>query len=74
LGFPARASEAQHQVESGFLSDAVKCERRSVVQLLAPKDKPLLARWDACVFLDLDLRITDHAGVFHLDRERLPVQ
>ena len=40
-------TEAEHQVESGFLLDVVVRERAAVLELLAREDQALLVRGDA---------------------------
>ncbi|KFO57203.1 hypothetical protein N302_07741, partial [Corvus brachyrhynchos] len=50
-------SQAQHQVQGGFLLDVVIRKSAPIFQLLASKDQPLLIRRDAFLVLDLGLHI-----------------
>ncbi|KFO59390.1 hypothetical protein N302_01295, partial [Corvus brachyrhynchos] len=58
-------SQAQHQVQGGFLLDVVVREGTTIFQLLASKDQPLLIGRDAFLVLDLGLHILN--GVTGLD-------
>jgi hypothetical protein len=42
------ATQAQHQVECGFLLDVVVGQGAAILQLLASEDQTLLVRGDAC--------------------------
>ncbi|KFQ21309.1 hypothetical protein N331_09370, partial [Merops nubicus] len=52
-------SQAQHQVQGGFLLDVVVGQGASIFQLLASKDQPLLIGGDTFLVLDLGLHILD---------------
>uniref|UniRef100_A0A453SXW4 Uncharacterized protein n=1 Tax=Aegilops tauschii subsp. strangulata TaxID=200361 RepID=A0A453SXW4_AEGTS len=55
-------TQAEHQVQGGFLLDIVISKGASVLKLLAGKDQALLVRWDALLVLDLCLHIVDRVG------------
>jgi hypothetical protein len=60
-------TEAEDQVESGFLLDVVVAQGTTILELLASKDKTLLIRRNAFLVLDLALDVVD--GIRGLDLE-----
>jgi hypothetical protein len=50
-------SQAQDQVQRGFLLDVVVGQRSAVFQLFAGKDQTLLVGWNAFFVLDLGFEV-----------------
>jgi len=61
------SSEAEHQVESGFLLDVVVRKGSAVLELLSSEDESLLVWWDAFLVLDLLLDVLDGVGTFNVE-------
>jgi hypothetical protein len=52
-------TQAEHQVQRGFLLDVVVTERASILQLLTGEDQSLLIRRNTLLVLDLGLDVVD---------------
>ncbi|KFP73355.1 hypothetical protein N311_09618, partial [Apaloderma vittatum] len=67
-------SQAQHEVQGGFLLDVVIRQGATIFQLLAGKDQPLLVRGNAFLVLDLGLHILNGVTGLHLKGDGLASQ
>ena len=64
-------TEAENEMESGFLLNVIVGECAAVFELLASKDQALLVRGDAFLVLDLRLNIVDGIRRFDLQCDGL---
>ena len=64
-------TEAEDQVEGGFLLDVVVREGAAILQLLSSKDETLLIRRDAFLVLDLGLDIVNGVRGLHIKSDGL---
>ncbi|KFU97978.1 hypothetical protein N339_02911, partial [Pterocles gutturalis] len=67
-------SQAQHEMQGGFLLDVVVRQSAAIFQLLASKNKPLLIRGNAFLVLDLGLHILNGVTGLHFKGDGLPSQ
>jgi len=67
-------TEAEHQVEGGFLLDVVVSQGATVLKLLSSEDKSLLVWWDAFLILDLLLDVLNGISRFNVKGDGLSSQ
>ena len=60
--FLETATEAEDQVESGFLLDVVVTEGSAVLELLSSEDETLLIRGNSLLVLDFLLHVVNGVG------------
>ena len=60
--FLETATEAEDQVESGFLLDVVVTEGSAVLELLSSEDESLLIRGNSLLVLDFLLHVVNGVG------------
>jgi hypothetical protein len=65
------STEAENEVESGFLLDVVVRKSATVLKLLTSKDQTLLIRRDALLILNLLLDLVDGVSRLDLKSDRL---
>lgn len=58
------ATEAKHEVESGFFLDVIVGECSAVLELLAGENQSLLVWWDSLFILNLGFHVIDCVGGF----------
>lgn len=63
------ATQAQNQVQGGFLLHVVVCKRLAVLQLLAAKNQTLLVRRNALLVTNLVLHLLDGVRCLHIQRD-----
>ena len=71
LALFSSSTEAQDQVQGGFLLDVVVAEGASVLELLSGKDETLLIGGDALLVLNLGLDIVNSVGRLNIERNGL---
>jgi hypothetical protein len=68
------ASQAQHQMQSGFLLNVVVSQCAAVLQLLPREYEALLIGWDALLILYFLLQVLDSVRAFNVQCDGLPCQ
>merc|ERR1711998_580443 len=68
------STQAEHEVESGFLLDVVVLQSAAILELLASEDKALLVGRDTFLVLNLSLDSLDCVGSFHLKGDSFACQ